>query len=85
MVNTCCIIGCTSRSNKENALAFLRIPKVDAGGRHRDLLEKRRRAWLKKINRKNITDKTVKTWTRVCSKHFHSGKPADLTDDAIAF
>ena len=76
MVNTCCVNGCTARSSLQSARFFYRIPKIDTtrGTKIVELTQKRRRAWLQQINRKTVTELTVKSWTRVCSKHFLSGK-----------
>ncbi|XP_070180904.1 uncharacterized protein [Littorina saxatilis] len=84
MVNTCCVNGCATRSNKEPDVTFHRIPKTDLtrGEKIRELSEKRRRAWIQQINRKTVTDITIKPWTRVCSKHFVTGKPAELYDES---
>lgn len=76
MVNTCCVNGCTARSSMQSARNFYRIPKIDTtqGTKIVELTQKRRRAWLQQINRKTVTELMVKSWTRVCSKHFLSGK-----------
>ncbi|KAK7102524.1 hypothetical protein V1264_020729 [Littorina saxatilis] len=82
MPNVCCVTGCFNRSNKDSQYTFHRIPTVDSARSisFQNLTEKRRRAWLAKINRKTINDKTVKPWTRLCSKHFVSGTPAGVHD-----
>ena len=76
MVNTCCVNGCTARSSVQSARNFYRIPKIDTtrGTKIVELTQKRRRAWLQQINRKTVTELMVKSWPRVCSKHFLSGK-----------
>ncbi|KAL8583225.1 hypothetical protein ACOMHN_013780 [Nucella lapillus] len=79
MVNTCCVTGCHSRSNRERYRFFL-VPSVvtKASAKLRDLTEKRRRVWIERINRKSITDSTARMWTRLCAKHFVSGKPSSV-------
>ncbi|XP_033217367.1 uncharacterized protein LOC117173010 isoform X2 [Belonocnema kinseyi] len=43
------------------------------------LSEKRQRAWIRAIKRGKLTDTQIKN-LRVCSNHFHSGRPAELYD-----
>ena len=71
MVQICCVIGCTNRSDRNKDLSFHSIPAViqHQGPRTEELSAKRRRIWIAKINRKNWTP------TRnlfVCSVHFNS-------------
>ena len=48
MVNICCIIGCTRRSDREKNLHFYTIPKGKT-----PFEEKRRRDWLLAIKRED--------------------------------
>ena len=80
MVNSCCIVGCKKRSDKEKHLHFYRIPDGKT-----PLEEKRRRDWLSAIKR---TDWKKPEWTtqrinkqRVCSYHFLSGQRSDDPND----
>ena len=77
MVISYCVVSCTNRHSKEDNRLFFVIPKVitHQGLDAKQLSERRRTAWLAKINRK---DWVPGSGSRVCSDHFVSSKPADL-------
>ncbi|GFS26808.1 nuclease HARBI1 [Elysia marginata] len=78
----CCVYGCTShgRKKEESSVSNFRIPDVVTreGKETEELTRARRLAWIKAINRKGLTmaEADEKPWLRVCSLHFHGGKPA---------
>lgn len=80
MVFTCCVVNCYNRSGREKGVSFFSIPAVveHQGEKTKELSMKRRHEWIKCINRKNWTPSK---YARVCSDHFHSGKPSMLYDD----
>ncbi len=79
----CVVVGCSKRSGRDRDVSFFRIPKVVSGKGPQNLLElsmKRRAGYLAAISRIGVTDKILNN-DRICSKHFISGKPADLEDE----
>ena len=78
----CVVFGCSKRSGRDKDVSFYRIPKVVSGKGPEilSLSKKRREGYLKAISRVGLTEKIL-TNDRICSRHFHSGKPADLMDD----
>nr|CAI5819623.1 unnamed protein product [Callosobruchus analis] len=77
----CCVVNCGSRS-KRDSLHFYRIPQVLKHTHRTDLNELsalRRQKWLEAIKRQDLSETKIKN-ARVCSKHFVSGKPAELSD-----
>ena len=77
MVHSCCVVGCTNRSFKGSSKRFFRFPKVIShqGPQTEKLLEKRRTAWLSRVDRK---DWTPSCHHMVCSDHFINGKRCKL-------
>ncbi|XP_049520497.1 uncharacterized protein LOC125944218 [Dermacentor silvarum] len=81
MVN-CAVFGCNNHTKKkpgdENAsdVGFFCIPKVIVNQcKHtKDVTERRRAEWLRRINRKDLDNSA--THYRVCGKHFISGRPS---------
>ncbi|KAK3919630.1 Cocaine esterase [Frankliniella fusca] len=73
----CCVYGCSQKPVKGGP-NFFRIPTVrENEGEQVFLLTRRRRAlWLSRINRKDLREENVTSSTRICPKHFVSGKPA---------
>uniref|UniRef100_UPI00358E3415 THAP domain-containing protein 1-like n=1 Tax=Myxine glutinosa TaxID=7769 RepID=UPI00358E3415 len=81
MVNFCCVVGCSNRSNRDKDVSFYCIPTVlERQGDHAAKLSKERRErWLSNIKRKGY--EPAKS-SRVCSEHLVRGKPAHLHDIA---
>lgn len=61
MVHSCCAYGCTNRFVKGSGIGFYRFP--------RDV--ERRSRWIKAVQR---VDWEPLEETRICGKHFQSGK-----------
>ncbi|XP_076137437.1 uncharacterized protein LOC143119707 [Alosa pseudoharengus] len=85
MVNRCCIVGCNSATHDrhgkkiENGLTFHRFPawRRNHGDQVSEITKSRRLAWIAAVRRPNITFHSIPMSMRVCSLHFHSGKPAN--------
>ncbi|XP_041960285.1 uncharacterized protein LOC121718915 [Alosa sapidissima] len=85
MVNRCCIVGCKSATHNrhgekiENGLTYHRFPawRRHQGDQVSEITKSRRLAWIAAVRRPNITFHSIPTSMRVCSLHFHSGKPAN--------
>ena len=79
----CVVKSCSKRSGRDKDVSFYRIPKVIYEKGPQNLLElsKRHRAgYLAAISRVGMTEKILCNDT-ICSRHFNSGKPADLEDE----
>ncbi|XP_075722170.1 uncharacterized protein LOC142765302 [Rhipicephalus microplus] len=87
MVN-CAVFGCYNHSKKkpvdENAsdVGFFSIPKVIVNQckRTKDVTQRRRAEWLRRINRKDLDGSA--THYRVCGKHFIFGRPSYAVAEA---
>lgn len=85
MVNRCCVLGCHSSTHDRkgekvaNGLTFHRFPawRQSHGSQISEITKARRIAWIAAVRRKDISFNSVPTSFRVCSLHFHSGKPAN--------
>uniref|UniRef100_A0A1A8GIW8 THAP-type domain-containing protein n=1 Tax=Nothobranchius korthausae TaxID=1143690 RepID=A0A1A8GIW8_9TELE len=85
MGRTCCVIGCNVRShdrkgNKlDNGLSFHRFPswRQGEGTIVSDITKQRRQAWIAAVRRADIEFSVIPNFLLVCSRHFHSGKPAN--------
>ncbi|XP_038157139.1 uncharacterized protein LOC119793914 [Cyprinodon tularosa] len=85
MVNRCCIVGCNSAShdrrgkNLQNGITFHRCPALRRkhGDQVSQITKSRRLAWIAAVRRENRTFHSILMSMRVCSLHFHSGKPAN--------
>lgn len=75
MTIDCCVFGCGNSYKKNPLLSFFCIPSVrkNQGKETEELTERRRKAWLKAINRKNLNDNAIRKWHVVCSEHFITG------------
>lgn len=75
MPNSCGVIGCCNRSERDN-VSFYRLPKI-VNFKHRkdlnELTKQRRERWLNAISRIDLNETKLKN-LRVCSVHFISGK-----------
>ncbi|XP_047224705.1 uncharacterized protein LOC124870209 isoform X4 [Girardinichthys multiradiatus] len=80
----CCIYGCPSRSHGKtgaklnNGVRFFCFPKWK---KHQEepvaeVTRRHRMAWVAAVGRRDITFDRILPSKRVCSLHFHSGKPA---------
>ncbi|KAL1005667.1 hypothetical protein UPYG_G00062020 [Umbra pygmaea] len=89
MGRTCCVVGCYVRSHDrrgkkiDNGLSFYCFPawKQNEGSHVSDVSKRRRMAWISAIRRKDILFANIPRSLKVCSKHFHSGKPAYEMDE----
>ena len=77
----CVVFRCSKRSGRDKDVSFYRIPKIvsSKGPELLSLSTRRREGYLKAISRVGLTEKILKN-DRICSRHFKSGKPADLID-----
>ncbi|TDH09987.1 hypothetical protein EPR50_G00092850 [Perca flavescens] len=81
---SCCVINCCRKSHDHrgrkipNGLSFHCFPawRTHEGAHVSRLTERRRAAWVAAVGRPDITFTRIPTSMRVCSRHFHSGKPA---------
>ncbi|XP_024655003.2 uncharacterized protein LOC112430761 [Maylandia zebra] len=84
MVRNCCVIGCNVRSHDRqgkklgNGLSFHSFPtwKQHEGAHIADLTKRRRLAWIAAVGRLDLQFSSISKYLLVCSRHFHSGKPA---------
>ena len=78
----CVVIGCSKRSDRDKGISFYRIPTVvtSRSTKELELSQRRRRGFLSAISRADLSDKQACS-SRICSRHFISGKPAYLFDD----
>ncbi|TDH10114.1 hypothetical protein EPR50_G00071550 [Perca flavescens] len=80
----CCVRNCFSSTHdyrgkrRDHVLRFFRIPtwKKHEGEHVSDVTRRRRMSWVAAIRRKDITFDRISQSMRVCSLHFHSGKPS---------
>lgn len=76
---TCLVVGCGSRSNRDN-VKFYCVPAVLS---HKfvtdknELSQRRRALWIAAIKRDDLNDAKLKN-QKVCSKHFITGKSFSL-------
>ena len=74
MVNYCAMIGCKNTGGRDK-VSFYRLPAVIShqGEKTQELSERRRRTWLSRIGRDDVTAPSYQ-YIRVCSAHFVKGK-----------
>ncbi len=65
------VVGCVMQANKRSQCLGVRFFRIPTKSR-KNLL--RRTLWINAIIRKNWKPAT---WERVCSRHFHPGKPSN--------
>ena len=91
----CCVVGCFNRSDRgpdsrrnlcsnregHHNVSFYRIPAIirNQGKLELELSKRRRDGFVAAISREDLDLNDLDKY-RVCSNHFVSGKPADLTD-----
>ena len=77
----CIVFGCSKRSDRDKDVSFYRIPAVreGRGTAEQELSKRQREGFLAAISREDLTDSKIEN-SRICSRHFISGKPADLYD-----
>ena len=80
----CVVIGCSKRSGRDKDVSFYRIPKVIShrGKQEYEMTKRRRAGYLAAISREGLRGTRILENDRICSRHFISGKPAYLYDDA---
>ena len=73
------VFGCSKRSGRDKDV---RIPRIicNKGEQVYTLSKKRRDGFKAAISRVFLIEKILKN-DRICSRHFHSGKPPTLLDD----
>ncbi|XP_059190748.1 uncharacterized protein LOC131972943 [Centropristis striata] len=80
----CCVVSCRRKSHDHhgrkipNGLTFHCFPawRTSEGEQISRLTETRRAAWVAAVGRSDITFDHIPSSMRICSRHFHSGKPA---------
>ncbi|XP_054642153.1 zinc finger protein 37-like [Dunckerocampus dactyliophorus] len=89
MVQTCCVINCHNLSrdrfgNKKDGGRFFSFPtwKQSQGAVICELTKRRRMAWIAAVRRPNITFNAITRHMLVCSRHFHTGRPANEMDES---
>ncbi|XP_072028093.1 THAP domain-containing protein 5-like [Amphiura filiformis] len=84
MPDFCCVIGCSNEGGDVDEsgkkISFYSIPAIRQADDERAITTERRTAWISAIKREKNTS-TNKPWepskhSKVCSVHFHSGKPS---------
>ncbi|KAM9376441.1 uncharacterized protein KZ484_009032 [Pholidichthys leucotaenia] len=86
----CCVINCGSRSYDgtgepaDNGVRFFSFPSwnQNSGPQVSRLTGRRRMAWVAAVGRSSITFDNIPQNIFVCSRHFHSGKPADQISES---
>ena len=75
----CVVFACSKRSGRDKDVSF-RIPKVIYNKGDKAAKQKIEGWILAAFSRLGLTEKILKN-DKICSKHFVSGKPADLLED----
>ena len=82
MVTSCAVAGCSIKRVANSKFGFFRLPDIiDRNERSEKLSRDRRKLWLARTNRKNLTENqlAIKNSTlNVCSNHFISDQPSKL-------
>ena len=77
----CLIVGCSKCSGRDKDVSFYRIPKITMNNpRIEELSRRRREGFIAAISRSDLTDSILES-NRICSRHFITGKPAELEDE----
>nr|XP_057937886.1 cilia- and flagella-associated protein 251-like isoform X4 [Doryrhamphus excisus] len=89
MAQTCCVVKCQHRpheqsGNKKDGVRCFSFPtwKQSQGAVICELTKRRRMAWIAAVRRPNITFNTITQDLVVCSRHFHTGRPANEMDES---
>nr|XP_057946358.1 uncharacterized protein LOC131140183 [Doryrhamphus excisus] len=83
--HTCCVRSCSDRVRHQHGrlekTSYYSFPawNQNQGTEYSEVTKKRRMAWLEAVQRTDITYGTNIN-LKVCSRHFHSGKPAHSMD-----
>ncbi|XP_029981734.1 uncharacterized protein LOC115413135 [Sphaeramia orbicularis] len=80
----CCVQNCFSYSHDGHSkrrnpeVRYFGFPtwKRLEGDQVSEVTRRRRMAWVAAVRRKDITFENIPRWMRVCSLHFHEGKPS---------
>ena len=79
---TYAVAGCSIKRVANSKFGFFRLPNViDSDKRSEKLSRDRRKLWLARINRENLTENQLavkNSMLNVCSNHFISGQPSKL-------
>lgn len=73
MPNRCVVKHCSQT-------AYYVIPSIVTGQDPftEEITERRKREWLRQIGRKDLTMTNIRSWHRVCSRHFVTGKQLNV-------
>nr|XP_057937850.1 oocyte zinc finger protein XlCOF6-like isoform X1 [Doryrhamphus excisus] len=89
MTQKCCVVKCQHRpheqsGNKKDGVRCFSFPtwKQSQGAVICELTKRRRMAWIAAVRRPNITFNTITQDLVVCSRHFHTGRPANEMDES---
>ncbi|XP_049432846.1 uncharacterized protein LOC125889147 [Epinephelus fuscoguttatus] len=88
--STCCVIGCSGRSHDgqgkkiNNGMSFYSFPawRQNQGSYVSHVTKGRRMAWISAVGRLDLKFSNIPRSYKVCSRHFHSGKPAYEMDES---
>ena len=71
----CAVFGCSNNSSRAPGINFYRLPAVitHQGEKTREFSQRRRDTWLARIRRADLGPEKYAN-TRVCSRHFVTGK-----------
>uniref|UniRef100_A0A672HWV4 THAP-type domain-containing protein n=1 Tax=Salarias fasciatus TaxID=181472 RepID=A0A672HWV4_SALFA len=89
MVRNCCVARCNAHSHDwkgkklDNGPSFFSFPtwKQHEGPLVSNVTKRRRLAWIAAVRRVDIKFNVIPRHLLVCSRHFHSGKPAHEMDE----
>ena len=80
MVTSCAVVGCSIKRVANSKFGFFWLPNViESDKRSEKLSRDRRKLWLARINRENLTENQLavkNSMLNVCSNHFISGRPS---------
>ncbi|XP_033222697.1 uncharacterized protein LOC117176549 isoform X1 [Belonocnema kinseyi] len=93
MAIACFVVGCTNKHGRDRGISFHKIPTIiketnkmyaRPGGPYTfqqkiELSKRRQEQWISAIKRGLLSESQIRN-ARICSNHFISGRPAELTD-----